>query len=101
LIVTHVLEGSANTEDPVKDRENLCGWLPNEMRDRCTLREVVRTGHAAEQIILEAQDSRANLLVIGAQRRSFLGSLFFGSTTESIIRGSPAPVLSVIAMEPK
>ena len=101
LIVTHVLESSAEAKDAEKERETLCGWLPNDMRDRCTLREVVRRGHAAEQIILETQDSEADLLVIGAQRCSFLGSLLFGSTTESIIRGAPSPVLSVIAPEPK
>jgi nucleotide-binding universal stress UspA family protein len=101
LLVTRVLEDPAQAEDAGKERETLCGWLPSEMRDRCALREVVRTGHAAEQILFEAKKSKADLLVIGAQRRSFLGSLLFGSTTESVIRGASAPVLSVIAKEPK
>jgi nucleotide-binding universal stress UspA family protein len=97
LLITHVLEDASQTPDAEKARQVLCDWVPGPLRDRCSLREVVRHGHAAEQIILEARDSRADLLVIGAQRRSFLGSLLFGSTTESVIRGSSAPVLSVIA----
>lgn len=97
LRVTHVLEDASQTPDAEKARQILCDWVPAPLRDRCTLHEVVRQGQAAEQIIMEARDSRADLLVVGAQRRSFLGSLFFGSTTESVIRGSSAPVLSVIA----
>lgn len=94
LIVTHVLEES---EKPEAARPKLCDWVPSELRKRCSVREMVRSGHPAEQTVLAAEESRADLLVVGAQRRNVLGSLLFGRTTETVIRSAPCPVFSVVA----
>jgi len=50
---------------------------------------------AAEQIVAEAEKYHADLLVIGVQPRSLLGTVLLGSTTELVIRSAPCPVLSV------
>jgi universal stress protein A len=60
------------------------------------LKEVVRWGHAAQQVVAEAKESRADLIVVGAHPRSLLGTILFGSTTEFVIRNAACPVLSVI-----
>jgi nucleotide-binding universal stress UspA family protein len=98
LVVAHVQEnppGRAESEgkDPLRQ---LCDWVPAEVRNRCAVKEVVKVGTAAEQIVAEAKASHADCIVVGAQPRSFLGTILFGSTTELVIRNAPCPVLSVI-----
>jgi len=97
LQVTHVLESGAGTgQAPDQAREQLCGWVPADVRGRCKIKEAVRQGTAAEQIVSEAKSYRADLIVVGAHPRSFLGTILFGSTTEMVIRRAPCPVLSII-----
>jgi nucleotide-binding universal stress UspA family protein len=95
LVVTHVLETAAHGTESGAFQE-LCDWVAPEVRQRCTVREVVKQGSAAEQIVAEAKSARADVVVVGAQPRSFLGTVLFGSTTELVIRNAPCPVLSVI-----
>lgn len=95
LVVAHVQEHTAVGEsvDPLRQ---LCDWVPAEIRSRCSVKEVVKTGTAAEQIVAEAKASRIDCIVVGAHPRSFLGTILFGSTTELVIRNAYCPVLSVI-----
>jgi nucleotide-binding universal stress UspA family protein len=75
----------------------LCDWIPAEARNRCNLREVVREGKTSATIMAEAKKLKADLLVLGAHPRSYLGQLVFGSTTETVIRTAPCPVLSAVS----
>jgi nucleotide-binding universal stress UspA family protein len=95
LVAMHVLEHAGHQEDsdPVR---RLCDWLPAEVRSRCEVKEAVLEGTAAEQIVSEARRSRADLIVLGAQPRSFVGTILFGSTSELVIRNALCPVVSVI-----
>ncbi len=97
LIALHVAkEGTDDDRTPVKIREQLCAWVSGEMRNKCSIRDVVRRGDPAEQIVAEAKVPSADMVVIEARPRRFLDSILFGSTTESVIRNSPSPVLSVM-----
>lgn len=97
LIAAHVMEpGTEEGQTLEAARQKLCDWAGLEVRQRCTFKEVVRWGHAAQQIVAEAKDSRADLIVVGAHPRSLLGTILFGSTTEFVIRNATCPVLSVI-----
>jgi nucleotide-binding universal stress UspA family protein len=51
--------------------------------------------NVAEAIVEEARKLDAELLVIGARRRSPLGKFLLGSATQSIILDAPMPVLVV------
>ena len=95
LVLTHVLESEAHGNE-AQALQELCDWVAPEVRQRCTVREVVKQGSPAEQIVAEAKNSRADVVVVGAHPRSFLGTVLFGSTTELVIRNAPCPVLSVI-----
>jgi len=98
LIALHVLEDSPSDDQTrEKSRKELCAWVPSDVRERCSIREVVRRGHLAEQIVAEARASRADLVVIDVRPRRFLSSVLFSSTTEIVIRNSPSPVLSVMS----
>ena len=95
LVVAHIVEApiKSTEQDLVK---RMCEGIPAEVRAHCTVKEVVKQGNAAEQIVEEAAKCPADLLVIGAQPRTFLGSFLFGSTTEAVIRSATCPVLSVV-----
>ncbi|MGV3721695.1 MAG: universal stress protein [Actinomycetota bacterium] len=59
------------------------------------LREVIRHGHAAEEIIREAEDSAADLIVLGSHGRSAVARFLLGSVAEQVARQAPCPVLLV------
>ncbi len=97
LVPIHVLETGAAVDSAAEQaKTKLCEWIPPAVRDRCTLREVVRQGHVGEQLVAEARESRADLMVVSAHPRSLLGTILFGSTTEFVIRNAGCPVLSVV-----
>ena len=95
VIAVHILEHPPEGgHDQVAS--DLCDWVPPPARARCSVHEVVREGTPADRIVAEAKTSRADLIVLGARPRSYLGELVFGSTTEAVIRTAPCPVLSII-----
>ena len=95
LIIAHIEENPGGNNEQVS-LQHLCKWVPANIRAHCAVKEVVKQGGAAEQIIEEAEKSQADILVIGAQLRSLLGAVLLGSTTELVIRSASCPVLSVI-----
>ncbi len=95
IFVVHVITKSESAVSLEEERKSLCDWVSPALRERCSLTEIVRHGNPAEQIVSLAETDRASLIVMAAEPRNFLGSLFFGTTVERVIRHSPAPVLSV------
>lgn len=53
----------------------------------------VRTGKPAAEILRAARDLPADLIVMGSRGRSGVSKLFFGSTTERVLRETTVPVL--------
>jgi nucleotide-binding universal stress UspA family protein len=98
LIVAHIEENPLGKSEQ-DSLGRLCDWIPMDVRSRCTVKEIIKPGGAAEQIVAEAEKSHADLLVIGAQPRNLLGAFLLGSTTELVIRSAPCPVLSVIGKQ--
>ena len=88
----HVRESLAAAAIP-----DLCAWIPATERSRCSIREVVRQGNAAEEIIKLAAEEHSDLLVIGAPRRRFFEGMLLGTTTIRTVRHAPCPVLTVSA----
>jgi nucleotide-binding universal stress UspA family protein len=59
-------------------------------------REVISTGHPAEEIIKEAERSRSNLIVLGSHGKSALAAVFLGSVTYGVIHNDTrVPVLII------
>lgn len=58
-------------------------------------RVIVGTGDAAAVIVESAQGLGADLLVVGAHRKSALRDFFVGTTLERVVRSSHLPVLRV------
>lgn len=95
LTVLHVAEKTADDDSPDKViRQKLCEWINPSIRGRCSVKEIIRTGNAPEQIAAEA--SGTDLLVVSAYPRSSIETVLFGSTTETLVRIAPCPVLTII-----
>jgi nucleotide-binding universal stress UspA family protein len=73
---------------------DLCNWIPAEARQRCHIRELVRHGDPAEEIVALASEEAFDLLVIGAPHRRFFEGLVLGTTTVRAVRHAPCPVLT-------
>ncbi len=96
LLVLHVIE-SRSTDVKDKDEHNrLCAWVPDSIRSRCNLKEIVRRGDAAEQIIEAATSAGCDMIVLGAQHKRFHDTTVLGTTTLRVTRHAPCPVLTVI-----
>lgn len=74
---------------------DLCNWIPVEARQRCNIRELVRHGDPAEEIVALASEQAFDLLAIGAPHRRFFEGLVLGTTTLRAVRHAPCPVLTV------
>jgi nucleotide-binding universal stress UspA family protein len=96
LIVVHVLENGGKLDHAT---QALCEWVPADVRQQCSVKEVVRQGEPAAQILQEVRESHADLLVIVAAPRNVLGAMLFGSTTEKLIRIAPCPVFSIVVKQ--
>ncbi len=95
LWVVHATDHKEVKEEEVRQR--ICDWVPQEVRGRCEVSEVVRQGDPAEQIILAAREHLADLIVMGAQHRPFLEFTTLGTTTERVMRHTHASVLVIPA----
>jgi nucleotide-binding universal stress UspA family protein len=91
LTVIYSIEHDMETEDSA--REKLETWISDVTDQQCSCRIVTESGHASEQIIRFARSSESDLIVIGAQKRPFLETILFGTTTERVMRHAPCPVL--------
>lgn len=61
------------------------------------VRQLTRGVEPAEDLIAAAQDSQAELIVIGLRRRSPVGKLILGSNAQRILLDAPCAVLAVKA----
>jgi nucleotide-binding universal stress UspA family protein len=64
-----------------------------------TIKSMVTTGNAAEEILKAADEINADLIAMSTHGRSGLRRLAFGSITDKILHGASVPVLMVRAPE--
>jgi nucleotide-binding universal stress UspA family protein len=64
-----------------------------------TVKTIVSTGNASEEILRAADQIKADLIAMSTHGRSGLRRLAFGSSTDKVLRGSRVPVLMVRAPE--
>ena len=99
-------EGGLELYRPVPEAAVLRGILVEQARERlaeagrparafCDVRERVEIGRAWERILRAAEETRADLIVMGAHVHGGLERLFLGSTTNQVVRHAPCPVLVV------
>jgi nucleotide-binding universal stress UspA family protein len=91
LEVLHAVEKPDGSIEKV--HEQLCEWVPEQLRRQCQITEIIRHGNAAEQIILHAREQAIDLIVLGAEHHPLLEWSTLGTTAERVMRHSPSSVL--------
>lgn len=86
------------------DREQLLAdtreFVAAESAPGIPIDTVLREGNAASEILAQATDTAADLLVIGTHGRSGFERLVLGSVAEKVLRKAPCPVLTVPRRHP-
>lgn len=110
LTVLHVVEGPSrgqldfNTHFDVPEhrghmlaeaRKELRAAVPEDVRAKLGVREIVVEGSIAEEIRRVATEQAAELVVIGAHGRNPIDVLFSGATVRNVVRRASCPVLAV------
>lgn len=109
ITLLHVVEGLLGESGPelyrpVPDVAPLRRALVEQARERlaeagrpahsfCDVTERVETGKAWQAILGVAEDTDADLIVMGARVQGGLGRLFLGSTANQVVRHAACPVL--------
>jgi nucleotide-binding universal stress UspA family protein len=109
LTVMHVIELPVDPVDTPPDFHDYRQRLVAEARDRmrhtitdnirqtCEVDELLLVGRAYKEILRVAQDQFADLIVMGVQGRGAVDLMFFGSTTNHVVRQAACPVLTIRA----
>jgi nucleotide-binding universal stress UspA family protein len=108
LTLLHVLEAvpdepAAAPFDPVEyhrqreadARTRLREVVPAEARTWCKPLEVVGAGRSYREILRVAAESGSDLIVMGVAGHGVLHRMFFGSTTNHVVRQARCPVLTL------
>jgi len=86
LIKGRVANNLANVGEAIKKRN-------------VTIKTIVATGNAADEILKAADEINADLIAMSTHGRSGLRRLAFGSVTDKVLHGTHIPVLMVRAPE--
>ncbi len=73
---------------------SVCESIDESSRKKCDLEQIVRTGDIIGQVLAEADDANADLLVIG-NRHEFFADGSLGARTSEIINRSHCPVITI------
>lgn len=87
--------GMPHTDLAEQARERLAWSVPESARESCDVSERVEMGTAWREILRAADDTKADLVVMGAHSHGLLGRMFLGSTSNQVVRQAPCPVLVV------
>ena len=87
--------GEAYMKQTQEELDKLLRRIAPERREPFGI--TVEVGDAAEQILKQVDECRADLIVMGTHGREGAQRLVFGSTAEAVLRRSSVPVLAVPA----
>jgi nucleotide-binding universal stress UspA family protein len=79
----------------VETRRLLPAEIPEAYRDRLNSQTIVKCGDVRDELLGIVTDENVDLIVMGTHGRRNLERFFLGSTTETILRRVPVPILTV------
>jgi nucleotide-binding universal stress UspA family protein len=113
LTVAHIIELPPDVPEPPlpefsasralrfeQARRSLRDALPARLRTVCDIDQLLLVGKPYKEILRLAEEQQADVIVMGVQGRGAADLLFFGSTTQHVVRAARCPVLTVRQMAP-
>lgn len=96
-VTTDFLAGEAEERERVQQELSryLAGVAERLRSQAASVQTVVRSGHAAEEILRYAEETQANLIAMSTHGRSGLSRWVYGSVADKVLRGAECPVLLV------
>jgi len=76
-------------------RERLKAAVPDAVRAYCSVDTVLTPGTPYREILRVAAEQQTDLIVMGVQGRGAADLMFFGSTTQHVVRQATCPVLTI------
>ena len=76
-------------------RQRLRDAIPETVAAYCSVETLMTRGTPWREVLRIAGERRSDLIVMGVQGRSAVDLLFFGSTTQHIVRTATCPVLTL------
>jgi nucleotide-binding universal stress UspA family protein len=99
VLFSDVSSGLYNRDAMLEElNDKLERMVPEEARNWCDLKTVLREGKADEELTRYADINDMDLVSLGVRGHGLVETLFVGSTTDRVARRSPCPVLSVRPM---
>lgn len=86
-----------NLEKEIADgaRKMMDSFCSNHLKDFDNFEQSVISGVPADEIVKKADESGADLIVMGTHGRKGMDHLLFGSTAERVVRYAQCPVMTV------
>ena len=72
--------------------------VPKEASSYCRVDTLMVNGSPWREILREASERQSDLIVMGVQGRGAVDLMFFGSTTQHVVRQATCPVLTTKAL---
>jgi len=84
-------------EEELRDKgaDELRVLISREIRKRVKATSAVRTGKPHQEILLEAEEKGADLIVVATHGHTGVEHMLFGSTAERIVRNAKCPVVTI------
>lgn len=98
LLVVAAPRPDRDTPEQVAARDQVISDLRGQMEAQgleFDVRTVADSRDIADDLVQAAEDTSADLLVIGLRRRSPVGKLILGTNAQRILLDAPCPVLAV------
>jgi nucleotide-binding universal stress UspA family protein len=76
-------------------RRSLTAAVPADVSAYCTIESLLAHGKPWREILRVADERKADLIVMGVQGRAAADLMFFGSTTQHVVRQATCPVLTL------
>ena len=92
----HWPETSARMQDLLARLTSRLGEMAG-VAPPCRIETVVGVNRAYKEILARAESDGTDLIVMGAQGHGGVGLMFYGSTTQHVVRAAACPVLTVRA----
>jgi nucleotide-binding universal stress UspA family protein len=95
LAYSHLGKEEFRTVCEESSRERLKTAVPDTVRAYCTVEALLATGTPYREILRVATEQHSDLIVMGVQGRGAVDLMFFGSTTQHVVRQAACPVLTL------